>query len=64
MEKVNDTFIVSFSFSDPEAKKGVAVIGKRVKGVATIVNAFEGEEAWDLYQKLITKKEASKDDNT
>lgn len=64
MEKVNDTFIVSFHFSDLEKKDGVAVIGKRIKGISTIVNALEGEEAWDLYQKLITKKEASKDDNT
>ena len=41
---------------------GVLIVGEQKKGKVEIVNAFQGDEAWDLYQKLITKKEKKQND--
>ena len=56
MTNLSDTLLVSISFSDKDT--GVLVIGRKRKNQSIdIVNAFQGEEALDLYNKLITKKE-------
>ena len=56
MTNLSDTLLVSISFSDKDT--GVLVVGrKRKNGSIDIVNAFQGEEALDLYKKLVTKKE-------
>lgn len=49
-------YIVSVDFSHGK-DVGVLIVGKRTHGVIEIVNAYQGEDAWDLYQKLVTKKE-------
>lgn len=42
----------------------VLVIGrKRPNESIDIINAFKGEEAVELYERLITKKEAVKNEN-
>lgn len=54
MNKVEGAFIVSFSFSDKD--KGVLIVGKQTKGKVDIINAFQGDEAWELYHKLLIKR--------
>lgn len=56
MTNLSDTLLVSISFSDKDT--GVLVIGRKRKNESIeIINAFQGEEALDLYKKLVTKKE-------
>lgn len=56
MTNLSDTLLVSISFSDKDT--GVLVVGrKRQNQSIEIINAFQGEEALDLYKKLVTKKE-------
>ena len=56
MTNLSDTLLVSISFSDKDT--GVVVVGRKRKNQSIdIVNAFQGEEALDLYKKLVTKKE-------
>lgn len=53
---MQDTILVSIS-------NDVLVVGrKRPDQSAEIINAFQGEEAKELYERLITKKEAAKDE--
>ena len=52
-----DCLVVSISYSHG-IDAGVLVVGRKTEGEGfDIVNAFQGQEAWDLYQKLITRKE-------
>ena len=56
MTNLSDTLLVSISFSDKDA--GVLVVGRQRKNQSIeIVNAFQGDEALELYKKLITQKE-------
>lgn len=56
MTNLSDTLLVSISFSDKDT--GILVVGRKRKNQSIdIVNAFQGEEALDLYKKLVTKKE-------
>lgn len=48
--------LVGINFSD-NGDANVLIVGEQVKGKTTILNAFQGDEAKDLYSKLITKKE-------
>ena len=48
-------YIVSWDFSHDD--KGVLIVGEQKKGTMKIVNAFEGEEAYDIYKRLSTVKE-------
>lgn len=53
--KINESVLVGVDFS--ETDKGVLIVGRQTKGRVEIINAFEGKEAYDLYTKLVTKKE-------
>ena len=56
MTNLSDTLLVSISFSEKD--KGVLVVGRKRKNQSVkIVNAFQGEEALELYKKLVTQKE-------
>lgn len=56
MTTLSDILLVSISFSDKDI--GVLVVGRKRKNQSVeIVNAFQGEEALELYKKLVTKKE-------
>lgn len=56
MADLLDTLLVSISFSDKDT--GVlVVVRKRQDQSVAIVNAFQGEEALELYKKLVTQKE-------
>ena len=56
MESLNDTLLVSIDIR--EDGSALMLIGRKRKGeMLEIVNTFQGEEAKDIYNKLITKKE-------
>lgn len=56
--KVNEYLLVSVDFTQGE-DTGVLIVGRQKNGKVDIVNAFQGQEAIDIYKKLITvnKKE-------
>ena len=58
MKQVNETLLVSISMNT-DTNTGVLIVGRqnRKKGAVDIVNAFQGEEAMELYTKLTTKAE-------
>lgn len=59
MVNLSDTLLVAINFHDPD--HGVLVVGrKKPKQAIEIVNAFQDEEALELYKKLVTKKENNK----
>lgn len=54
--KVNECLLVSVDFTKGE-DIGVLIVGRQEKeGKVNIVNAFQGQEAVDIYKKLITVK--------
>ena len=56
MTNLSDTLLVSISFSDKDT--GVLVVGRKRKNQSIeIVNTFQGDEALELYKKLVTQKE-------
>ena len=58
MSNLSDTLLVSISFSDKDT--GVLVVGRKRKNQSIdIINAFQGDEALELYNKLVTQKEKS-----
>lgn len=57
---MTDTVIISIDWND-ETNTGVLVVGrKRVNKSVDIINAFSGDEAKKLYQRLITKMDGDK----
>lgn len=56
--KVNECLLVSVDFTQGE-DTGVLIVGRQKKGKVNVINAFQGQEAIDIYKKLITvnKKE-------
>lgn len=57
MEHINESVIVSVDLHSKD--KGVLIVGQEKNGTITILNAIQGKEAWDLYHKIITRKEKS-----
>ena len=58
MTNLSDTLLVSIRFSDKDT--GVLIVGRKRKNQSiAIVNAFQGDEALELYKKLVTQKEKS-----
>lgn len=55
--KTTDTILVSYDFTHGKDKSVLVVGRKQPKETVEIINAFQGEEAEELYKKLITKKE-------
>lgn len=50
--------IVSWDFSHGK-DKSILLVGKQENGRVDIVNAFQGAEAEELYEKLVTRKDNS-----
>ena len=48
--------IVSWAFTRGR-DVGVLIVGRQTKGNVEIVNAFQGDEAFDIYEKLTNVKE-------
>lgn len=56
MEKTVDSLIIGFN-SSAGKDCGVLIVGrKKPREAVDIINAFEGEEALELYKKLVTPK--------
>lgn len=53
--KSTDSVIVSWDFSHGK-DVGVLIVGRREKGKMEIINAYQGEEAKELYRKLVYSK--------
>ena len=55
--KISDALIIGWDYK-VEKDNAVLIVGRqKVRGVADIINAFQGEEAKELYEKLTTRKE-------
>lgn len=50
MKNKSDTFLVSFDYTHGDIP--VLIVGRKGKGGIDIINAFQGKEAEELYQKL------------
>lgn len=59
MDKTNGCFVVSWDFNHGE-DEDLVIVGERENGALKIINAFQGKEARDIYEKLSTVKEESK----
>lgn len=60
MNKKTESIIVSINY-DEDTGTGVLIVGgKRPGRHAEVLNAFSGEEAVELYKKLVTPKENNK----
>lgn len=55
MKGKSDTILVSFDYTHGDIP--VLIVGRKKKDEMEIINAFKGEEAKELYQRLATKKE-------
>ena len=56
MKNVSDTILVSFDYKNGDIP--VLIVGRRGKELEIdIVNAFKGDEAKELYQRLTGKEE-------
>ena len=53
--ETNGAVVVSWDFSHEDT--GVLIVGRQVKKEIKVINAFQGKEARDIYEKLTTKKE-------
>lgn len=63
MDKTNGCFLVSWDFSNGRSD-GVVIVGERVNKIINIINAFRGQQARDIYEKLSTiTKEVSNDES-
>lgn len=51
MSKTNGAFIVSWDFSNGR-DNDILLIGERKGGRMTVLNAFQGKEARNIYEKL------------
>lgn len=56
--KVNECLLVSVDFTKG-VDTGALIVGRQKNGKVDIINAFQGQEAANIYRKLITinKKE-------
>lgn len=52
--RINESLIIGVDFSKRD--DGVLIVGRQKNGKITIINAFQGKEAFDIYEKLITVK--------
>lgn len=57
MNSTHGALIVSWDFSHNEDKHILLVGRKTPKQDVAVINAFQGKEAHDIYEKLTTKKE-------
>ena len=56
-DSITDSIIVGFD-SSKNGDNTVLIVGrKRLNNSVYIINAFEGDEALELYRRLVTKKD-------
>lgn len=61
--RINESLIIGVDFSS-KRDDGVLIVGRQKNGEVTIVNAFQGKEAFDIYEKLITAKKGGGNDGS
>lgn len=56
--KTNGAVIVSWDFSrGADGKdKAILLVGKQTKGKVDVINAYQGEDALEIYKKLLPKE--------
>lgn len=59
--KSTDSVIVSWDFSHGK-DVGVLIVGHQKNGQVEVINAYQGEEAHELYERLITQKKTKSSD--
>jgi hypothetical protein len=59
--KKAESVIVSVDFSHGE-DVGVLIVGKQMDGHMEIINAFQGKDAEELWEKLVGFRRENKDD--
>ena len=59
MDPVNDCLLVSFDFTNKDI--GVLLVATKKNKIQEldIINAFQGEEAYEIYKLLTTKKNSN-----
>lgn len=57
--KSTDSVIVSWDFSHGK-DVGVLIVGNQKNGQVEVINAYQGEEAYDLYRRLTVQKKNQK----
>lgn len=57
--KSTDSVIVSWDFSHGK-DVGILLVGKQVNGKVEVINAFQGEEAYELYRRLTVQTKNQK----
>lgn len=55
MNSTNGSYIVAWDFTNG-ADVDVLIVGQQKNGTMNIINAFQGQEARDIYNKLSTVK--------
>lgn len=60
--RINESLIIGVDF--PNRDDGVLIVGRQKNGEVTIINAFQGKEAFDIYEKLITIRKGDGNDGT
>ena len=63
MPRLSDTVLVSFNRESPTSDPILIVGRKRKNQSVEIINAFQGDEAVELYNRLITVKKREGDSN-
>ena len=63
MPRLSDTVLVSFNRESPTSDPILIVGRKRKNQSVEIINAFQGDEAVELYNRLITVKKSEGDSN-
>lgn len=53
--KSTGSVIVSWDFSRGE-DVGVLIVGSQKNGRVDVINAYQGKEAYELYQKIMSQK--------
>lgn len=56
MNSITDTILVSINLSRNKENAILIVGRKKPREAVDVINAFDGEEALELYKKLITPK--------
>ena len=55
MDKLTGAYVVSWDFTHGK-DAGILLVGNKHGGKMDVINAFQGEEAYELYKKLTTQK--------
>ena len=63
MPRLSDTVLVSFNRESPTSDSILIVGRKRKNQSVEIINAFQGDEAVELYNRLTTVKKSEGDSN-